>query len=95
MNPDTNAPVFPYVTLDPFGAGGYVRSDGRILEEVAVELSEHEGIDDGQIDVHVHDGEVTLLGSVPAQEMVSLAEGAAAGCRGVRAVHTHLMVRPL
>jgi hypothetical protein len=44
MNPDTNAPRFPYLTLDPFGPGGRGRSDRRVLEEVTVELAEHEGM---------------------------------------------------
>lgn len=78
-----------------FGPLGYLRSDARILEDVSEELNEHERIDAEDIAVRVRDGEVTLLGSVPDENMSRLAVAATERLRGVRSVHNLLAVFPM
>jgi osmotically-inducible protein OsmY len=77
-----------------FGPQGYLRSDARILEDVSEELTEHERVDAREIDVQVGDGEVTLRGHVPDEDMKRLAEEATERLRGVRAVHNQLIIQP-
>jgi osmotically-inducible protein OsmY len=84
-----------YPSYRGFGPQGYTRSDTRILEDVSEELTEHEHVDAREIAVRVVDGEVTLTGNVPEEEMKKLAEVAAQQLRGVRAVHNRLNVQPL
>jgi hypothetical protein len=74
------------------GPRGYRRGDDRIREDVCDRLSDHPGIDAGEVDVSIRDGEVTLQGSVPDRWMKRMAEDVAEDVQGVRQVHNHLRV---
>jgi hypothetical protein len=74
------------------GPRGYRRGDDRIREDVCDRLCDHPGIDAGEVDVSIRDGEVTLQGSVSDRWMKRMAEDVAEGVQGVRQVHNHLRV---
>jgi hypothetical protein len=76
------------------GPKNYVRSDERIHEDVCEHLTHHPYIDASDIEVVVHDGEVTLSGTVDARMVKRAAEEACDHVRGVKDVHNHLRVRP-
>src|SRR5579884_3574161 len=69
---------------------GWRRSDERIREDVCMRLADHPGIDTSDLDVSVHDGEVTLEGNVDDRFEKRLAEDLAEEVPGVRDVHNRL-----
>lgn len=74
------------------GPRGYRRSDDRICEEVCDRLEQHGWMDASELDVEVHDGEVTLKGDVDSRQQKRLAEDIAEGVAGVKDVHNELRV---
>jgi hypothetical protein len=76
------------------GPRGYQRGDDRICEDVCEALSQHGQIDAGEIEVEVHDGEVTLTGAVADRWQKRAAEDALEDISGVRDVHNRLRVQP-
>ncbi len=74
------------------GPRGYRRSDDRICEEVCDRLEQHGWIDASELDVEVHNGEVTLKGDVDSRQQKRLAEDIAEGVAGVKDVHNELRV---
>ncbi len=74
------------------GPRKYQRSDERIEEDVNEQLTRHPEIDATDIDVQVHDGEVTLTGTVSDRWMKRLAEDVAESVSGVRDIHNQLRV---
>lgn len=72
------------------GPRGYVRSDGRILEEIHERMTEDDRLDASDIEVEVRDGEVTLLGVVASREAKHLAEDIAEEVSGVRHVQNNI-----
>jgi BON domain len=74
------------------GPKNWRRSDERIREVVNELLTEHDGIDATDIEVEVHDAEVTLTGQVGSRWEKRLAEDIAGSCRGVHDVHNRLTV---
>jgi hypothetical protein len=74
------------------GPKGYVRSDGRIREDVSDRLSEDPWLDASEIEVRVADGEVTLAGAVSSRDDRRRAEDLAAQAGGVRHVQNDLRV---
>jgi hypothetical protein len=76
------------------GPRGYQRGDDRICEDVCEALSQHGEIDAGEIEVEVHDGEVTLSGTVADRWQKRAAEDALEEIGGVRDVHNRLRVQP-
>lgn len=63
------------------------RSDELIGSDAVVSLARDERIEAGEILVEVKNGEVTLTGEVPQQQMRALAEQCVAALPGVRGVH--------
>jgi len=76
------------------GPKGYVRSDGRIREEVNERLEEHGQIDASDITVRVSDREVTLEGTVDDRRTKRLVEDVAESVHGVADVHNRLRIAP-
>jgi hypothetical protein len=71
------------------GPKNYARSDERIRDDVCERLQEAD-LDVGEIDVHVHDSEVTLDGVVNDRFTKRAAEDIAFTVRGVRDCHNRL-----
>ncbi|MFO0745442.1 MAG: BON domain-containing protein [Myxococcota bacterium] len=74
------------------GPKNYTRSDEQLREDVCRRLTDHDGIDAGDIDVKVEGGEVTLVGTVADRQMKRMAEDVAEDCSGVKHVQNNLRV---
>src|SRR5581483_2010599 len=74
------------------GPRGYQRSDDRICDEVCDRLEQHGWMDASELNVEVHNGEVTLKGDVDSRQQKRLAEDIAEGVAGVKDVHNELRV---
>ncbi len=86
---DTGIPRRDYAGIGP---KNYVRSDDRIREEISESLMRHPEIDASEIEVKVHDGTVTLDGSVSDRGTRHLVEEVASVSFGVRHVDNRLAV---
>ncbi|HTF88263.1 MAG TPA: BON domain-containing protein, partial [Planctomycetota bacterium] len=75
------------------GPKGYQRSDERIQEEINDRLTDDHDIDAGEIEVKVHEGEVTLTGTVSDRETKRMVEDLVESLSGVREVQNNLRVR--
>jgi hypothetical protein len=77
-----------------FGKGpkGYQRSDERIKEDLCERLSMHEWLDTSEVEVQVHNGEVTLTGTVEERQAKRLVEDIAEDVFGVKDVHNQIRV---
>jgi osmotically-inducible protein OsmY len=75
------------------GQEGYTRSDDRIREDVNEALTQDDHVDTTHVEVIVHNGEVTLTGTIEDRPMKRLAEDVAERIVGVRDVHNHLRIR--
>ncbi|HEX4740240.1 MAG TPA: BON domain-containing protein [Caulobacteraceae bacterium] len=75
------------------GPSGYRRSDERIREDVNDRLSDDSWLDASNIDVHVHEGEVTLGGTVHDRHDKRHAEDLAERVAGVHHVQNNLRVK--
>jgi hypothetical protein len=76
----------------PRGPKGYKRSDDRIREDLCEHLMDIGSIDLSDVAVHVHDGCVTLEGTVPERSMKHAIEDIAATTLGVADVENKLRV---
>lgn len=74
------------------GPKGYRRSDERIREEVCEMLTENPEIDASEMEVEVHQGMVTLTGSVESRRMKRMTEDLAERIAGVRDVRNELRI---
>jgi osmotically-inducible protein OsmY len=74
------------------GPSGYQRSDQRIHEDVCDCITEDHVVDGRSIEVEVHDGTVSLSGTVPDRGMKFRAEELAEKVSGVKDVENHLRV---
>ncbi len=74
------------------GPRGYRRDDAAIREDVSERLMEHGDIDASDIEVEVHDGEVSYRGRVNSRYAKRAAEDVAYSVRGVRDVRNELRV---
>ena len=74
------------------GPRGYQRSDDRIREDINEHLTRHPDIDASEIEVEVHNGEVTLRGAVDDRHAKRMAEDCAEQVSGVRQVHNQIRV---
>lgn len=74
------------------GPKGYRRADAAIREDVCELLCDADDVDASEIEVQVHEGEVTLQGSVPERRMKHAAEDCTEFVPGVREVHNCLRV---
>ena len=75
------------------GPRGYKRSDDRIAEDVVEGLTRHALLDASDIAVTVHDGEVTLTGTVENRQMKRIADDEANSVWGVKDVHNQIRIR--
>jgi BON domain len=75
------------------GPKGFEHSDARIHERVCEALSDDHNIDASDIEVSVHQGEVTLSGTVDHRDTKRMAEDCVLQCSGVRDVHNQLRIR--
>mgnify|MGYP001013578242 CR=1 FL=1 len=78
-----------------FGKGpkGFKRSDDRIREEVSEALFHDHAVDASEIEVAVHDGEVTLSGTVSERRMKRLAEDCVEKVTGVTDVKNEIRIQ--
>mgnify|MGYP001012163379 FL=1 len=78
-----------------FGKGpkGFKRSDDRIREEVSEALFHDHAVDASEIEVAVHDGEVTLTGTVSERRMKRLAEDCVEKVTGVTDVKNEIRIQ--
>ena len=74
------------------GPKGYVRSDGRIREDVCDCLADDPHLDASAIEVQVESGDVMLSGTVDSRRASRHAQDLAERPRGVRNVHSTLRV---
>lgn len=84
-----NRPMGPH-----FGRGpkGYRRSDERIREDVNEALFHDHYVDASELEVQVHDGDVTLSGTVDNREQKRMAEACVWNVSGVRNVSSTIRV---
>jgi hypothetical protein len=75
------------------GPRNYKRSDQRIEEDINERLTQHHMIDASDIEVNVHNGEVTLRGQVDHRDAKRLAEDTAETVFGVKEVNNQIKVR--
>jgi osmotically-inducible protein OsmY len=75
------------------GPSGYRRSDERIREDVNDRLCDDSWLDATNIEVHVHEGEVTLNGAVHDRHDKRHAEDLAERVSGVRHVQNNLRLK--
>jgi osmotically-inducible protein OsmY len=75
------------------GPKAYVRSDGRILDDVSDRLADDSWLDASDIEVQVADGEVTLSGTVEHRRDKRHAEDLAERVSGVKHVQNNLRAR--
>lgn len=75
------------------GPQGYTRSDERIFEDVCYRLTQAGMIDASQMEVHVHDGVVTLSGTVDDRDQRRMAEDIAYDVSGVFDVDDQLKIQ--
>lgn len=101
MEDDYSAPDYwvyqeEWMRPGPFtgvGPRGYRRSDERIFEEVCDRLAQHAQIDASDMEVEVHEGEVTLKGTVEDRRIKRMAETSVEAIPGVVDVHNRLRLK--
>lgn len=76
------------------GPKNWTRSDDRIRDDVNERLAYHSDIDASEIEVEVHNGEVTLKGTVDHRHSKRVAEDVADGVNGVKQVHNQIRLEP-
>ncbi|MCY1013919.1 BON domain-containing protein [Nannocystis pusilla] len=74
------------------GPKGYRRSDDRITEEICEALTRNLSVDASEIEVKVHQGVVTLSGTVDDRETKRLVEDLSEDISGVREVQNQIRV---
>jgi osmotically-inducible protein OsmY len=74
------------------GPKNYQRSDERIKEDLCERLAQHDWVDSSEVDVQVHNGEVTLTGTVDHRQAKRTIEDLAEDIFGVKDVHNQLRV---
>jgi hypothetical protein len=74
------------------GPKGYQRSDERIREDLCERLTQHGQLDAGDMEIKVHNREVTLTGTVQNRQAKRLAEDIAEAISGVSEVHNQLRI---
>ena len=76
------------------GPVGYTRSDERIREAACEALTDDDQVDATDMEIVVHDGEVTLSGIADDRHAKRLAEDCVWRVTGVRDVQNQLRLRP-
>ncbi len=75
------------------GPKGYQRSDERVKEEVCDILTRDHDVDASDIEVQVHNGEVTLSGMVSDRNQKRRAEDVIERMSGVKEIHNQIRVQ--
>lgn len=75
------------------GPKNYRRSDHRILEDIYEQLLPYEHLDTSDVSIDVHDGQVTLTGTVPERRMKYFIEDVLHVIRDVREVDNNIKVQ--
>jgi hypothetical protein len=75
------------------GPRNYKRSDQRIEEDINEQLTHHHMIDATDVEVTVHNGEVTLRGQVDHRHAKRLAEDIAESVLGVKDVNNQIKIK--
>jgi hypothetical protein len=75
------------------GPKGYRRSDDRIKEDVSERLRDDPDVDASEIEVEVHEGEVTLTGTVASRREKRAAADCAEDVSGVEDVNNRLRIQ--
>jgi BON domain len=83
-----------YARYHGLGPKNYKRSDERIREDVSDHLSDDPYVDASEIEVNVHNSEVTLSGAVENRIQRRRAELAAEQVSGVSHIQNNLRVKP-
>lgn len=74
------------------GPRDYRRSDASIRDEACELLTRHGGIDATDININVHEGDITLSGNVPERHMRRMAEDMLENISGVRDINDQLRI---
>jgi len=74
------------------GPAGFQRSDARLRERICEALEDHDYIDATNVNVAVHDSDVTLTGSVEDRAQRRLVEDCVYQVSGVRDIHNNLRI---
>jgi osmotically-inducible protein OsmY len=74
------------------GPKGYQRSDERLQEEIAEQLTRHPDIDASDVTIEVRGGEVTLSGTVSDRQMRYGIEHVVDQTHGVKEIHNNVRV---
>lgn len=74
------------------GPRNYRRSDDSIKDEICQRLTSHGQVDARNIQIDVHDGQVTLRGSVDNRQMKRMAEDSIESVPGVQDINDELTV---
>lgn len=77
----------------PLAPRSISRSDAQLYEDICEALLHRDDVDSSDVTVIVHEGEVTLDGSVPQRRMRYVIEDLAAGHPAVRDVDNRVKVR--
>lgn len=77
----------PYAGIGP---RGYRRSDERIRDDICERMTQHGMLDASNMEVQVHQGEVTLTGTARNRQEKRLAEDLAESVSGVSDIHNQL-----
>jgi osmotically-inducible protein OsmY len=72
------------------GPRGFTRSDDRIKEDIAERLTDHPELDATDLEIKVHNGEVTLTGTVSERWNRRLAEDLAESVSGVKQIQNQI-----
>ncbi len=82
----------PWPSFHGRGPKGYKRSDERIREDVCDRFTDSYELDASNIEVKVHQGEVTLSGTVSERYFKHMAEWLCESISGVQDIHNQLRV---
>jgi len=72
------------------GPRGFTRSDDRIKEDICERLTDHPDLDASDVEIKVHNGEVTLTGTVNERWNKRVAEDLAESVSGVKQVQNQI-----
>jgi BON domain-containing protein len=72
------------------GPRGFTRSDDRIKEDICERLTDHPDLDASDLEIKVHNGEVTLTGTVNERWNKRVAEDLAESVSGVKQVQNQI-----
>lgn len=90
--PDSRGTRAPFAGVGPKGYQSR-SADARLWNDVCQLLTDSSEVNAEDITVEVHDGEITLTGTVESRRAKRLAEDIACSIRGIHDVHNRLRIR--